>query len=143
MNEADKNRLLALLNNDHAALDFCLNIAFVSEIFDDIYDGDLYKKSQLEDALATVLKLPSNTFYRQNFDYIQPLIDMAMVHWIASNKQNINLEHAHFFRYLGVQLWIAAIGINSGLKVATASAAEVWAMSTMETMKEFLNENAV
>lgn len=138
----DKNtRLLQILGGDIHALNFCRDIAFVSEIFDDIYDGDEPQKSQIEDALTCVLNLPANPFYRANFDYLHPVIDLAVTHWIASNQVNKdNIERAHFFRYLGVQIWVSAATIKHGAKEAAKLIYEIWDFSTMETLEEFKHE---
>lgn len=141
MNEQKTARLLKLLDGDKLALNFCIDIAFVSEIFDDIYDADkVIEKSQMQDAFLTILTLPNNKFYKLNLDYLQPVIDMATLHWAASNNNTLCIEKRHFFRYLGVQIWVAAIACKIGIEKATIAVHEVWEMSTMEKLEEFKNE---
>jgi hypothetical protein len=102
-------------------------------------------------SMYTVMALPNNAFYRVNFDYIYPVVELALGHWFASNEMQgsgkLETEKAHFFRYLGVQIWVAAWSvINKDIirdsALFASKVEQMWGLSTMESFEEFKIENS-
>lgn len=58
----------------------------VAHVCDDLIDvdRDLLPATIARSYRVMLLEIPSNTFYRENFDFIQPLLAMVWLQWSAS-----------------------------------------------------------
>ena len=78
--------LYDVLRGNESAVIFCQRLFSISQIVDDLYDGD--NEIDREDIKRMIwyslVELPSNAFYRENFFVLQPLIRMALTDWIDS-----------------------------------------------------------
>ncbi len=90
-----------VLQGDSEAIHFCETIWGLSQIWDDLVDGDKDVTSHsinrmMWDAMVT---LPNNPFYRYHFDTLNPLVQSAIVDWVDSNelaKGNVNQKCAAY-----------------------------------------------
>lgn len=77
-----------LLGNE-AAVAFNLLFTEVLHLWDDLIDRDHPEKVTDEDIhrgfRGALVLLPANPFYRAYFDQLHPLIDVAILNWMAAN----------------------------------------------------------
>ena len=144
-----EQKLLSLLLGNTAAFDFCWKIAALSECWDDLIDKDKPMSDQTINAAFydALVAIPSNAFYQKHFDLLQPVISNVIVQWLASNEMvksgvPIQIERAHFLRYLGVSVWVQAAFIIGGSNYAVEVTPQMWEMTTQESLMEFNNEVA-
>jgi len=86
---ADENAFIhRVLKGDELAIAFCKDLFQVSQVWDDLYDRDKpVDRDVLNATFWTVMvSIPSNPFYQRHFDVLNPLLQVAMVDWMDSNK---------------------------------------------------------
>lgn len=77
-----------ILRGDALAIAFCKELFKVSQVWDDLYDGDKAVDNEtLNKAFWSMLiSIPANPFYQKNFDILNPLMQSAIVDWMDSNE---------------------------------------------------------
>lgn len=75
-----------LLGNPEA-IEFCEVLFGISQVWDDVVDGDEFTAENVNEMMWDALVvLPCNTFYQQHFGVLQPLLQAAIVDWLDSNE---------------------------------------------------------
>jgi hypothetical protein len=106
------------LLGDMSAVEFCVLLFQISQLFDDIYDDGVSKDECLELIMKTMVYLPSNNFYRTFQSQLQPLITSMFLQWMSANKietQGIEgeLEKSYMLRAFIYQIFhFCAILLN-------------------------------
>lgn len=78
--------LARVLKETPAAIAFCEQVFRVSQIVDDLHDGDKRVDAATRDGLLweMLVALPDNPFYAQHFDTLQPMVRTALADWLDS-----------------------------------------------------------
>lgn len=95
MNERMEWLMTAVKGNQEAA-EFLHGLIGVLHVWDDLIDKDTaLADAEINQAFWFVLVgLPRNTFYRQHFDLLNPLLMVAIQNWYAANKMERNGDAA-------------------------------------------------
>lgn len=78
------------------AVEFCQLVFRISQIWDDLVDGD---RGVAPDDISrafwmALVDIPANSFYRQHFAYIHPLLAGYITDWLDANKlQTVDGDH--------------------------------------------------
>lgn len=74
------------MRGDTAAVRLAAQLIEVAHFVDDLVDGDFVPPADAARLTRMMLlEIPSNTFYRENFTYLQPLLGQCWLQWQASN----------------------------------------------------------
>lgn len=74
------------MRGNAAAVRLAAQLIEVAHFVDDLVDGDFVPPASASRlARIMLLEIPSNAFYRENFDYLQPLLAQCWLQWSASN----------------------------------------------------------
>ena len=83
----ERATLMEVLRNDVAAVELCQLFGQISQIWDDLVDGD--KQVSAEEInrafVAALVHIPVNPFYNAHFVILQPLVCAAINAWLDSN----------------------------------------------------------
>ena len=93
----NQNQLLdRVLMGNQAAISFCEEFFGLTQIWDDLYDGDNYVEPETinEAFWVALISLPNNPFYQQHFGYLNTIIQSAIMDWLDSNKL-VDGTHEH------------------------------------------------
>lgn len=102
---------LEFLLGDKNAVEFCINLWQISQLFDDIYDeGGISKEECIDLIFRTMTILPQNKFYNAYRLELQPLINSMFIQWISANKIEENkdetmLEKSYMLRAFIFQIF--------------------------------------
>lgn len=110
--ELERNRkLLEWFNGDAEAVEFLLLLSEITELWDDLIDGD---KPILAEQVNTVfmkalLVLPGHPFYRKHQAYLMPLMIHAINSWHLANtfEKGTNNERALAYTLRNLDILIA------------------------------------
>lgn len=91
-NESEFLDRVLLGNRD--AVEFCEDLFAISQLWDDLVDGDKAVESETINAAfwCALVDLPNNPFYQMHFGTLQPLVQAAIVDWLDAN----DLEHGNY-----------------------------------------------
>ena len=138
-----RNNLNGLLDNK-SAVDFCVLLFEISQLFDDIYDeGKLEKTETVELMLKTLIYLPENQFYRYNQMQLQPMINSYILQWMSANgleDKKIMLEKSYMLRAFLFQIYHFCAKLLYGDLYAIDNAIlfqELYGETYLEYNKEF------
>lgn len=86
-----------VLRGNLHAINFCTLVFSISQVWDDLHDGDKpVTQAQLNGAFWNALfALPANEFYRKYEPQLQPLMQAAVVDWMAANNMEKSTELQH------------------------------------------------
>ena len=77
---------LKLVLNDENAIQMCLHLFKISQIWDDLHDGDSVDNNGLSDVFKMILvDLPDNPFYDKFRFQLRPLILSTILQWETAN----------------------------------------------------------
>lgn len=117
--------LLDVLRGNEAAVDLCLALGMVSQVWDDVVDEG--HSTHINQAMvAALVEIPANPFYRAHFDRLQPLVAMACFDYLASVQLERGSTHdrtlAFVMRdsYAAIVTQCAAIIGGTGYAIAQA-----------------------
>jgi len=87
--------LQQVLKGHRSAVLFCELLFRISQVMDDIYDGDkeVSRRDFTEMMWEALVELPSNEFYMSNFAVLQPLVRSALNDWYDANELEHSGEH--------------------------------------------------
>lgn len=90
--EIVKHAIAKATNNDKDASQFLSDIYETIHFWDDLIDKDkLITDQHINDCFMKLLfLLPTNVFYKRHFDYLNPILNMAMINWQAATKMERN-----------------------------------------------------
>lgn len=82
--------LMDVLQQDEDAVAFCESVFKISQVLDDLIDGDAVSPEAIIEAFwRTIFLLPHNEFYQKNFSFLNSLLQVALIDWLTANE----LEH--------------------------------------------------
>jgi hypothetical protein len=95
INNTERKFLLRVLMGNEAAADFVVMLGRISQLFDDLYDGDaeVGRERLLAGMFDVLVAMPSNPFYRAYFDQLQPLMASALNDWADANALEQGSAH--------------------------------------------------
>lgn len=95
MAETEHDFLLRVLKGNAAAVDFCEAVFRISQIADDLFDGDKPVAPEIIEEVfwRCLVQLPKQPFYTANFQALQPLIENAFICWMTANQLERGNEH--------------------------------------------------
>ena len=90
-----------LFQGNKNAVDMILILGEISQVWDDLIDGDDCSAEDINKAFSYALvHLPRNPFYEQYFLEIQPLIEQSIMNWVHATEiektKNADLYHLSF-----------------------------------------------
>lgn len=131
-------RLLEWFGGNRHALEFMLKISDITELWDDLIDGD---KELAVDRINRVfymalVEFPCNPFYTEHRHYLTPLIIQAINSWQDANV----LEHgdrneralAYTLRNIDIQLVQAIVFITQGYDRMRELSPQIWKVFAAE-----------
>lgn len=82
-----QDRLLYFLKDDKHAMLFCLDLLYVSHLWDDLLDLDKQRSGEEinEAFIRSLWRIPSNPFYRQCQPALLPMMYNALSMWLESS----------------------------------------------------------
>lgn len=93
--ELIQGHLMKLFNNSQATK-LCTDYFIVSQVWDDLIDGEEVSKSNIHSVFRLALcEIPSNPFYLQFNSYLQPVIDINISKWLVANEYEDRKEQLH------------------------------------------------
>lgn len=93
LTEDERGFLAHALKGNEDAIEFCTSLGFVSQVWDDLKDGDHVTDDDLNTAFRQMLfALPNNVFYREHFVTLQALMQAAVFDWYAANHMEEGSE---------------------------------------------------
>lgn len=83
-----QDRLLYFLKGDKYALLFCLDLLYISHLWDDLLDVDNERTGEdiNEAFIRSLWRIPNNPFYRQCQPALLPMMYNALTMWLESNS---------------------------------------------------------
>lgn len=83
----EHDRLMEWLRGDESAIRFIEDVAYVTQVWDDLIDGDKpVTPEQINGAFERLfISVPRSSFYRAYFAEVQPLIEQMIVDWHTAN----------------------------------------------------------
>lgn len=138
--------ILYAVKDNKAAAALVADIIRIGKLWDDLHDRDKdYTDRDLYEAFwSALVSIPSNGFYRENFDTIQPLVQSAIVSWslseVMESRPGISREIAHVIRYGAAEIVVMAAGICGGRNWAIEVGPEIWTRIMREDFAAFNTE---
>ncbi len=133
MNDAHRQVLLDTLLGNQAAAEFCEDICYCSDLWDDQIDGDrAHTDAEVNDGWwRALVKIPRNPFYRQHFDVLNPVVMITISDWLTANQfereegacvDKLATAYALKSQYVNVIVMCAIVigGADYGLRMAPA-----------------------
>jgi hypothetical protein len=125
MNDKEKlhlaGQLMFYMKNDSNAVDFCVRLMELVQVWDDLIDRDkAVSGQQINDAFLTALvEIPLNPFYRENVSALAPVVLSAYLQWKAANAMEAGLEVADLeksfmLRASVLQVWLFSCFLVGG-----------------------------
>lgn len=140
---------LAWFNGDKDAFELYSMIVTVAHRWDDLIDRDKeLTDKDINDLMAILLiSFPTNRFFRNHQDVLQPLIITSVISYIASSKLEHStsahhMELAHVLRYSVHQIAIMMMAITSGFSGAVDNLINAAEVMMPERLDEFYKEHA-
>lgn len=115
------------VKNDPDALEFLRDMALVMHWFDDLIDKDRsVPDEETQEVLWRVLvTLPRNTFYRDNFNLLNPIVINAITNWRTAN--HLERGQAHDQTDVMTAFIIRSSYIDLATMAATIIGGPLWA----------------
>lgn len=143
------DRLLHWFKGDVHAVALALQVAHVSEVWDDLIDGD---RAPTSDAInrafvAALFDIQRNPVYLRFRPLIEPIMEHAVLTWMIANRfeksGDLNrLEFAHVLRYFGLNVCVQIARCIGGIEWAVDAAEEIFAMGSKESFADYVREHA-
>lgn len=95
LTENEPQFLDRVLLGHRPAVAFCQQLGAISQIWDDLVDGDKEVSSDEINAAfwRALVEVPANPFYQQHFTHLQPLIQAAITDWLDANELERGSTH--------------------------------------------------
>lgn len=136
------------LKGNQSAISFFMESSLLAHFFDDLIDKDCsISKDEIQLNLwRSMITLPRNEFYRNNFNELNPLVASSILNWIAANElektdSSEDKEISFIIRSEYVNLLIHSALIVGGLAWAneiTPKIRRFWHDETLAGYKENL-----
>lgn len=133
-----KELLYKVLRGNESAIQFIELLGGISQVWDDLIDGDDADGPAVNGAFIDALcMLPRNQFYAQNFSELQPLIDSAILDWLTSNQLEDEGERTELSWALRDSLAAVIVG---AAKIVGGMA---WANEISKTVRLFVHDESI
>lgn len=125
-------KLLEWFSGDVDAVEFLLLISDITEVWDDLIDGDKpLTPDQIHTAfLKALFELPTNPFFRKHQSYLMPVMLQAANSWILANTfekgDNNQRALAYTLRNMDIQVAEAIVYLTGGWRKLREVSAEIW-----------------
>lgn len=140
----EKEFLLIVLLGVREAVKFIQDLAFVSQVWDDLVDGDKVPTPEQVTAafIKSLVELPRNAFYMQHFAVLNPLMESAIQCWLDANELERGNSGDRVLAFvlrdrLG-DLVSACAGIVGGLEWQRMASVEIRRMAHVESLGDYL-----
>lgn len=134
---------LLILLEDKGAVDMCVLLFKISQLFDDIYDeGKLEKSEALELMYMVMVDLPQNRFYSTFQGKLQPLIESFILQWMSANNledKKEQLEKSYMLRAFLFQIFHFSAMVLKGKDFAIENS-DIFQKMYGETFNEYVKE---
>ena len=101
MVDAQRDFLLRVLQGNGLAVSLCETLFTISQVWDDLIDGDPVEDDAVNEAFwLALVALPRNDFYRQHFLDLQPLVQAAITDWLTANELEVRDEGAKHLAFV-------------------------------------------
>lgn len=89
-------KLNAMFNNQSAAV-LCTQYFDIAQILDDLVDKDkeVTNEKLVECFRVLLCDIPTNPFYLQYSNLLQPILDITLSKWVVANKYEASKEQLH------------------------------------------------
>ena len=95
----------------------------ISQIWDDLHDGDNPVSTELVDymMMTALVQIPTNNFYRQHYNNLMPVIEHCLMTWLDANTLEAvgderDLQVSYIIRSVTTDLIIHVAGIVGGIQ---------------------------
>lgn len=127
-------RLMYFLQNDEWAVKFCMDLLYISHLWDDLIDKDKERTNEeINDAFRIALiDIPLNPFFQNNRIILLPLIQNTILTYETANKieKETGSEIAFWLRNAMLNIFGMAIFLVGGMewyrKVSAEFYTELW-----------------
>lgn len=120
------------MNGNTHAVSFCMDLAYVSHLWDDLIDGDRERgKEEINLAFAMALgSIPSNPFYRQHIEELTPLMMGTLLQWQIANGLERGDENEQLSAFIIRQaisgIWFFCMYLSGGYEWALRKGPGFW-----------------
>ena len=125
------------------AQEWLLSFWQVSQFFDDVADGDVVSRAELDKCMwNTMVAMPLNRFYAQNAAIITPVLVSVMLKWQASDqaeKNNRATAMSYAWRAVFYDLVLFVVHVCHGVEFATQHAEAIMSFYG-ETFSDYQKE---
>ncbi len=111
------------LKDNPAAIDLFNAYSRISQIWDDLYDGDKpVSKSQVNNMMmSALLEIPTNPFYQQHYLQLMPVVQHCLMTWLDANTmeklgEERDLQVSYIIRSVTTELLVHMAGLVGGIE---------------------------
>lgn len=138
-----ERNFVEVLNLPEAAVMWLLNLWRVTQVFDDLADGDSVDRTTLDETIwRTLVELPGNSFFQTNCVNLMPAIATAILKWKGSDtaEREHNADARSFvWRAAYYDIVLLTVSLCHGPKIAMEMADEVMKLYG-EKFEDYLKE---
>lgn len=137
MTEADQVAFTAAFRRwfkgNELAMRFCADAVEIAHAWDDVVDADKpgFEKRASAAFRKLMLEMPANSFYRENFTFLHPVMILVWAQWDAANTMEADplkndLAKTYMLRASLYQLFHACAVLCGGLDWASEVGPEIY-----------------
>lgn len=135
--------LADVLKDCTPAVDLCLALGMVSQVWDDIVDEGT--SPNINQAMfAALVEIPANPFYRAHFDQLHPLVSMACMDYLASVQLERGSPHDRTLAFVMRDSYAAIVtqcaALVGGAAYAIAQSVRIRRAVHNEPLSQYLGE---
>ncbi len=120
-NQIEQNLLNHWLKDNHDAVQLAQDYSIVSQIWDDLHDGDKPVTRAKVDYMMqlALVDIPKNPFFQAHYLELMPMVQHTLLTWMDANTledkgDDIDLQVAYIIRSVTTDLIIHMAGIIGG-----------------------------
>lgn len=139
--ENEAELLREVLPNAPAARDFCTTLFHISQVLDDLIDGDksLAQEAVIHAFWRALIDLPENPFYREHEPFLRPLMASALQDWTDSvTLERAGDEHSRHIAFV-LRDQLAGLVVQCSRLVGGYS----WMVKTGPAIRHHFHEDAL
>ena len=111
--EKESDLIRYWLKDNAAAINLFNAYSRISQIWDDLYDGDKpVTKSKVNNMMMSALiEIPTNPFYQQHYQQLMPIVQHCLVTWLDANSMEVmgnerDLQVSYIIRSVTTELLV-------------------------------------
>jgi hypothetical protein len=142
----DREFLLHAFKGDEAAIRLALDVAYVSNIWDDLIDQDKeITKADINTAFSVAMVgIPRNPFYQRWMHELLPVMGLGIANFLVANQfergDREDRIMAHVMRYSAADLYTHMAALIGGMEWAELVGPELRRRSQRDTLDHYLTE---